>query len=266
MNESPNKTGPIKKGGSRRWWLPISINRRLVLDGLYFAQRVPLYPIEMSFDLSDVAELRQQAQRRISWAAIFIKAYAITAEQHRPLRQAYIRWPWPHIIEEAQSTAMVVVNRQYLNEDRICWGKLKTPELRPLAALQEDLDSYQSEPVETIFYRQVLFSKLPTPLRRLIYWWNLNLAGDRRAKRLGTFTMSTLAGQGVMNRMHQSFLTSSLTYGPLDENGHAVVTLLCDHRVIDGIVAARALADLEAALHGAIREELQSLAAARAAA
>ncbi|HEY2759883.1 MAG TPA: hypothetical protein VGI75_04050, partial [Pirellulales bacterium] len=85
-------------------------------------------------------------------------------------------------------------------------------------------------------------------------------------RRLGTFTMSTLAGEGVVNRMHQTFLTTSLTYGPLDDNGKALVTLLCDHRVVDGIVAARALTDLEAALHGPIATELKTMQRSRAAA
>ncbi len=161
---------------------------------------------------------------------------------------------------------MVVVNRQYLGEDRICWGKLLRPESRPLVHLQRQLDAYQHEPVEQVFRRQVILSRLPTTARRLLYWWNQNFAGRKRAIRLGTFTMSTLAGQGVLNRMHQTFLTSSLTYGPVDEDGQSLVTLLCDHRVVDGIVAARALSNLEAAMCGPIAEELKSLAANRAAA
>jgi hypothetical protein len=246
--------------------LPISINRRLVLDGLHFARRVPLFPIEKSFELGELAELRRSARQRISWAAIFVKAYALIAQQYRPLRQAYMRWPWPHLAEESHSTAMVVVNRQYRDEDRICWGKVVAPENWPLAYLQRKLDAYQSQSVEKIFYRQLILSRLPTPVRRFIYWWNLNFAGTRRAKRLGTFTMSTLAGEGVLNRMHQTVLTTSLTYGPLDENDRALVTLLCDHRVIDGIVAARALTDLEAALHGPIVAELKTMQTNRAAA
>jgi hypothetical protein len=61
-------------------------------------------------------------------------------------------------------------------------------------------------------------------------------------------------------------LTTSLTYGPLDEQGHSLVTLLCDHRVLDGVLAARALAELEAALHGPIAAELRTLGAAKFAA
>jgi hypothetical protein len=266
MNEAHNKTEPRSSAPARRSWLPITINRRLVLDGLYFARRVPLYPIEKSFALAEVAELRKSASRRISWAAIFVKAYALAAQKHRPLRRAYIRWPWPHFMEESRSTAMVVVNRQYRNEDRICWGKIRSPETRPLSDLQDELDAYKSKPVDAVFYRQVIFSRMPTLLRRFIYWWNLNFAGSRRAKRLGTFTMSTLAGEGVLNRMHQTVLTTSLTYGPLDENGQALVTLLCDHRVVDGIVAARALNDLEEAMCGAIAAELKTMQSNRAAA
>src|SRR4051812_46286986 len=95
----------------RRRWVPISINRRLVLDGLYFARRVPLFPAERTIDLAEVAVLRKHAAERISWAAVFVKAYAIVAQQHHPLRQTYIRWPWPHFVEEPNSTAMIVVNR-----------------------------------------------------------------------------------------------------------------------------------------------------------
>jgi hypothetical protein len=243
----------------RRRWVPISINRRLVLDGLYFARRVPLFPAERTIDLAEVAVLRKHAAERISWAAVFVKAYAIVAQQHHPLRQTYIRWPWPHFVEEPNSTAMIVVNRQCRDEDRICWGHIGQPETKSLLEIQSQLDAYQSQPVEQIFRKQVTLSKLPTPVRRLLYWLNMNFGGRKRAKRLGTFTMSTLAGQGAENRGHQTFLTTSLTYGPLNERNQMNVALLCDHRVVDGIVAARALNELETVLCTQIAAELKSL-------
>jgi hypothetical protein len=244
----------------------ISINRRLVLDGLAFARRVPLFPAERLVDLGVIASLRKQSLTRISWPALFMKAFGIAAQHHPPLRRSYIRWPWPHFQEEAESTAMVVVNRQYRGEDRICWARIDHTEKSPLVEIQRLLDMYKSRPVDEIYRRQVTMSRLPTPLRRLLYWWNLNFSGRKRTKRLGTFTLSTLAGEGTFNRMHQTVLTSSLTYGPLDSAGRALVTLLCDHRVVDGIVAARALADIEAAFKHEIAQELRSLAGTRAAA
>jgi pyruvate/2-oxoglutarate dehydrogenase complex dihydrolipoamide acyltransferase (E2) component len=45
-----------------------------------------------------------------------------------------------------------------------------------------------------------------------------------------------------------------------------LVTLICDHRVLDGALAARSLAQLEAALCGPIAQELATLTANRAAA
>jgi len=236
------------------------MNRALVLDGLHFARRVPLFPAEKTIDLAEVAQLRSTRRRRVSWAVLFVKAYAIAAQRHPALRQMYVRWPWPHLVEFAESTAMVVVNREFHGENRICWGKLEHPERRTLLSLQWQLTEFQTKPVEQIFRGHVRLSRMPTALRRFVYWWNFNFSGSKRAKRLGTFSMSTLAGQGVLNRGHQTFLTSSLTYGPVDERGWVVVTLLCDHRVVDGMVAAQALADLEAALRGPIAEELRALA------
>jgi hypothetical protein len=246
--------------GCRSQWKRISINRTLVLDGLYFARRVPLFPAEKTMDLAEVAHLRSTRKRRVAWAVIFVKAYALAAQRHPALRQMYVRWPWPHLVECSESTAMVVVNRQFRGEDRICWAKLEHPERCTLLNLQWQLTDYKTRPVEEVFRNHIRLSRLPTVLRRAVYWWNFNLSGKKRSKRLGTFSMSTLAGQGVLNRGHQTFLTSSLTYGPLDEQGRVVVTLLCDHRVVDGIVAAQALAGLETALKGPIADEMRALA------
>ena len=105
MNHSDSES---KLSGTH--WLPISINRRLVLDGLHFARRVPLFPAEKYIDVGEISVLRKHAAQRISWAAVFVKAYAVAAQKHRPLRQTYIRWPWPHLVEELHSTAMIGIS------------------------------------------------------------------------------------------------------------------------------------------------------------
>jgi hypothetical protein len=102
---------------------------------------------------------------------------------------------------------------------------------------------------------------VPRLLRRLVLRVNLRSASAKRALRLGTFSLSTLAGEGCSNRGHPTFLTTSLSYDPLDEAGRMRVTLLADHRLIDGVPAARALAALEATLTGDIQRELITLAA-----
>jgi hypothetical protein len=259
----PDVAAPARSLPFRR--LPLSCNRALVLDGLHFARQVELFPVERSFDLGELAAARERSRVRISWPVLFLKAYSAVIRQQPALSRAYVRWPWPHLVEQSGISGMLVVNRHYLGEDRLCWARFDEPDQQPLANLQRALDRFQTLPVEEAFRRQVKLSRLPTPLRRLLFWWNLNFVGAKRTRRLGTFTLTTLAGQGALNRNHQSFLTSSLTYGPLDESGRSRVTLLVDHRVLDGMAAAAALNELERVLQSEIAAELRSLAASRAA-
>jgi hypothetical protein len=253
------------EGSSKPRSLPISCNRALVLDGIELARQVALFPVERTFELEELANLRERQARRVSWVVLFLKAYALVAREHAPLRQAYIRWPWPYLLEAPSSVAMLAINRQFEGEDRLCWGRFDEPADQPLDALQERLERYTQEPVEQVFKRQVRLSRWPGWLRRSLLWWNLNFAGIARARRLGTFSVSTLSGLGALNRGHPTFLTSSLTYGPIDSNGRCLVTLLCDHRVLDGALAARAIGHLEEVLRGQIADELRARAVARAA-
>jgi hypothetical protein len=170
-----------------------------------------------------------------------------------------LRWPWPHFYEFPHSVATIAVNREYDGVDRLFWARLQRPATTSLEDLQGQLDDYQSQPVEEVFRRHLIMGRLPTPLRRLLWWVRLNAAPGKRARRVGTFGMSTLAGQGVYNRLHPHFLTSSLSFGPLRPDGTLLATLLCDHRVLDGITAALAINRLEETLCGAIADELAGL-------
>jgi hypothetical protein len=196
----------------------------------------------------------------MAWSVLFLKAYAMLARDCAPLRQAYLRWPWPQLYEHPTSVAMLAINRDEGESERLYWGRFQEPESQPLSRLQDQLDRYKTEPAETAFRRQEQLSRLPWPIRRLVWWLGLNVSGRLRARQLGTFGLSTLAGQGAVNRYHPTCLTTSLTYGPIDASGHSLVTILFDHRVADGACIARALRDLEALLKGPITRELQLMA------
>lgn len=240
--------------------------RKVIGDLLFFARRVPLCPIERHFNLAALAQLRQSTHPRIGWAAVFLKAYAATAVQWPQLRQAWLGWPWAHVYEHPNSVAMLAINRRQGDEDQLYFGRFFEPEKLSLIEIQAAIDAYQHDPVETAFKKQIRFSKLPTLLRRVLWWWNLNMSGSSRARRLGTFGMSTLAAYGALNRQHPSCLATSLTYGPLEADGRMLVTVLYDHRLADGAPMGRMLQDLEQILNGQIATELrQSATRARAA-
>jgi hypothetical protein len=241
---------------SRRKRLPRS--RRLVCDLLHFAQHVPLFPLERSCFLGELADLRQRCLLKVSWPVLFLKAYGLLALDYPVLRQAFLRWPWPHLYEHPCSVAMLAINRTDRHGDRLYWGRFRQPERQPLGKLQLTLEKYKTGQPKAVFARQIRISRAPTLLRRLGLWWTLNVSGVSRARRVGTFGLSTLASTGAVNRYHPTCLTTSLTYGPLDSSGQALVTILYDHRVVDGNCIAHALCDLEAILRGPIAHELAS--------
>jgi hypothetical protein len=243
------------KGFSRS--LPAS--RRLVNDLLRYAARTPLVPVDRWFDLAELAGLHSSVSPKIAWPVLFIKAYGLLCQRHSHMRQAFMPWPWPHLYEHPCSVAMLAVNRAGDHEDRLFWGRFVAPETRPLIDLQIELDRYKTEPVESAFRRQIRFARFPSVLRRIGWWLTLNF-GSKRAKRLGTFGISTLAGLGAYNRQHPACLTTSLSYGPIDSSGQSLVTILFDHRVVDGATIARDLAELETILKAAIADELRLLA------
>ena len=246
--------------------LPLSRSRRLPIDVLHYNRRVPTCVLDRRCDLGRVGQLRSRLPIRISWTLLFIKAFALIAQKHRVLRQSYIEWPWPHVFEHPYSVAMLATLREHRGEPWLFWSRFVQPEQQTLVQLQHALDKYQAEPVDKLFLRQWRLSGLPTFLRRCCWWWTLNFAGAKRARRVGTFFLTTLAGKGVEIQDPPAFLTSNLTYGPLDESGHCRVTLSCDHRLMDGSTIADCLIELEATLNGQIADELEAMIAGQAAA
>lgn len=241
---------------SRRW---ADTNRLIVNDIVWLARAVPAFPVERAFDLAAVDRLRRECGRRIGWAAVFVKAYAIVAREMPVLRSWYVPGIFPRIATSSESVASVSISREADGRDALFWARFRSPDRMPLEKLQAAIARHQTEPLEDLFKRQFELGLLPTWMRRLILRWNRDSGGTKRPTRLGTFSLSTLAGLGVLNRMHPSPLTTSLSYGPLDDAGRCLVTLLCDHRVLDGVPAAKALNRLEAVLHGEIAAELEAL-------
>lgn len=239
---------------------PLPASRSLVRDILHYDRQTPSYAHSRRFDLAEVEHLRAGAAQRISWSMLFVKAYGILSAETPLLRQVYLSWPWAHVYEHPQTIATVAISRMHEGEPRLFWARLREVEHRSLADLQRDLVRHQEEPAERYFSRQLRMSRLPTPLRRLGWWLTFNLSGYKRATRLGTFALTTLAGQGVTIDRPPSIHTSTLTYGPLDEAGRAQVTITYDHRLMDGLAVAGCLVRLEQILRGPIAQELADLA------
>jgi hypothetical protein len=229
------------------------------MDVLHYHRQVPTCAHDRHFDLGQVAEARANAKVRISWSLLFIKAFGLVAQRVPVLRQTYFRWPIPHLYQHHESVAVMATHREFRGEPWLFWSRFPCPERSGLVDLQSHLHRCQTERPEKCFRQQLQLSMLPLIPRRLFWWWTLNVSGGKRAKRSGTFFLSTLASQQTEIQHPPAFLTSNLTYGPLDSAGRARVTLAYDHRLMDGYLIARVLQELESTLTGTILAELQSL-------
>lgn len=241
----------------RRFKVPAS--RRLSWDLLAFHHNMPLCSHDRRMNLQIVADARKACPLRISWPALFLKAYGLTALEFPELRQTWYRWPWAHIYQHPSSVATLTVQRHLDGEPWLFWGHVRSPETLPLTEIQKSIDGFRHEDPDTIFAKQRQLARLPTLIRRLIWWWNLHVETKKRATRVGTFFLSTLAGLGAEIQLPPSVQTGCLTYGPLDENGVARVTLAYDHRLMDGALVAGILDQLEKTLNQTMAAELQSI-------
>lgn len=240
--------------------------RGCVSDIASLALRVPLFPVERVMQLANVAEARTACTERIGWAAIFLKAYALVAREMPVLRTWFSRGLFPKLVTVPHTVATLAVNRADASGDRLFFARLRKPEAESLPEIQRFIDDCMSEPLDTMFKRQLQLEMVPGPLRRTILRWNMNARSAKRAGRIGTFSLSTLAGLGASNRFHPTLCTTSLSYTPLEADGRCTATIIADHRVLDGAAVARALQWLEQALQTDIAAELIALRAARPAA
>lgn len=256
---------------------PLDAQRLLVCDIVWLSRHVPIFPVDRLMALDEVDRLRRAAPYRVGWSAIFTKAFAMVARERPALRSWYVPrpllrpWRRPCWATSPVSVVSMAISRhrdgamlgshssEELDPEAIYWARIREPDAIPLMALQATITHYATAPLADVFARQLELSVLPRWLRRLILRWNVHSTSAKRPLRVGTFSLSTLAGEGCANRMHPTFLTTSLSFAPLDGGGRMNVTLLADHRLLDGVPAARALVALEAAITGPIAAELAQL-------
>ena len=240
--------------------LPISGPRRFIIDLVHFARMVPSTPVSRTVNVSALSGPRETHPSRPSWAVLFMKAYALVGANHPPLRRALLLFPWPRLYEHAWMNCALAIERSYRGDPGVFVGLFRAPEHQTLGQLQDALTLYKHQPLEQIgVYRRMLaVSNLPRPIRHFLWWSTLNISGFKRAKRFGTFGLTSYGSLGAESLHPISPLTTTLTFGPISPEGNVVIKLIYDHRVLDGAYIARRLGDIEKVLNTTILEELQN--------
>lgn len=243
----------------------ISPQRRAVIDLMWLSRGIPLVSVKRSMNIARLRAAREAMAERVSWIAIATKAYALVADEFPALRRAYMRYPWPHFYQYPTSAASVTVERQHEGEASVFLLIIKNPSAQPLSEIAGTIATAQSAPVEQIrgFERIMRLSRLPWIIRRLVWWTGFNL-GRLRANNFGTFGLSVIASQGAELPYFITPFATALNFGLIGADGSVEMRLMIDHRVIDGLDAARVLTRLEQVLNGAIADEIAALTPATA--
>ena len=227
----------------------LSLPRRLMCDYLHFAAKVPTVPVERTMNLARLSDLRDDSTPRPGWCAIFTKAWGIICARHPALRRAYLSFPLARLYQHPINVATVAVERAYGADDAIFFHLLTRPEEKSLVEIDARLAWFKDRPLDSAaLRRQLRVAALPSPLRRALWWWSLNVNGRHRARFHGTYGVSAFAGLGVSSSHPPGLLTSTLNYGTIEPSGRVEVRVVYDHRTLDGGLIARGLAELERVL------------------
>ncbi len=239
----------------------VSVARRLIIDLLHFARRVPSLPVERTMELGDLRKLRAKFLERPCWTALFIRAFGLLAVEFPALRTSYLGWPYTRFFEHNRSVASVTIEKEVEGQPAILFLKIRNPEHLTISKIEERIFEAKSMPATHFAHFRLALgvSKLPKFVRRLVWWFALDWSGKVRARKFGTFGFSTYVGHGAEALHPISPLTATLNIGPMSPTGTIRVRIIYDHRVCDGSLVARALERLEEILKKEIFFELDQM-------
>lgn len=234
---------------------PISLARKLVIDLMHVS--VPLVVVKSTLKLERLVKARTQLTVRPGWTPIVAKAFCIVAREEPWLRTFYMKWPWPHFYVVPRSVVMAAIVRESFDPDVPILLKLGSADEMSLSELEAAVQNGKTAPVDEVpsFKRILRIVRLPLPLRRLLWAISLNI-GRQRANHFGTFAMTSLAALGSETVVANSPGPSLMTYGLVRPDNTMEVHFHWDHRIFDGVLAARAMQRLEEVMNNEIADEL----------
>ena len=122
---------PVAKSRGRA--IQLLPSRRVQNDFLHFAVKAPILPVQRRMSLGALVAARKACPHRPPWTVLFLKAYAILAQQTPELRRVYVGLPRPHLFEYPSSVAMIAVERRAEEQAQVFVGRIKDPAERTLA-------------------------------------------------------------------------------------------------------------------------------------
>jgi hypothetical protein len=237
----------------------ISMPRRLVADLMHASIRVPFVSLTRPLNVRQLLEARALAAQPPGWAATFVKAFSLVAKDEPVLRTLYATWPWPSFYELPRSVAMIAIARVEDGQGCVLPQKVTAADTLPLTEVDAQIRHAKDAPIDQVpaFRKILLATKLPLPLRRLIWLIGLNF-GRQRANYFGSFVVTSVAAYGAGELHALSPGPFILSYGVVEQDLTIDVVIRWDHRITDAALVAKVLTRLEQVLNTEIAVELRS--------
>lgn len=237
----------------------ISIPRRLIIDLMRASMGVPFVSLRRNLNIGPLIEARRLAPHPPGWAAIFVRAFGLVAQDEPVLRTLYVKWPWPHFYEMPRSIGMVAIARVEDGEDCVLLQKISLGEgEQALNDIEQRVRLAKTAPVDEVpaFRKMLMATRLPLPLRRLSWLVGLNF-GRQRANFFGNFAVTSVSAYGAGELHALSPGPYIVSYGVAASDQTMDVVIRWDHRVADAALMARAFTQLEQVLNTEIAAELR---------
>ena len=174
------------------------------------------------------------------------------------LRRAFLTFPTERLYEYADTRADVVLECRLHEENVLVFAGVKHPESCSLPEIDRRLAACKQDPVGQLrrFRRALGLARLPRLVRRVVWWFLLNVSGRKRGRYFGTFGVTSVGNWDVESLSPVAPCISLLHYGVVDPQGRITMRLTYDHRVLDGSGPATALVEMERILQTEIIAEL----------
>ena len=220
---------------------------------------IPVVAVKKNLAVSDLLKARRSVPRPPRWSALVCRGFALVSSRLPQLRQCFVSFPTPHLYEHPSSVASMAINRTYQDEPAVFFGLVQEPENLGLTEIGGRVQQFVDGPLleNGSFRRLIRNTKLPRPMRRLLWWYCVSASGRQKSKILGTFAVNSIASMGMEVCQFISPVTTMLYYLPPSGSSETLsIQLAFDHRVYDGSLASEALVQLESVLNREIANEI----------
>lgn len=226
-----------------------------------------LFPLWVEVDMTRAASLRREWRAahgvRVTYTGLVAKAIADAVAELRDanpeLNAALIGFPWKRMVYFDEVDVAVACEKQYQGAEYFHVGLIRNAAERSPVEIATDLARLAGAAEEDEFRETIGLVARPHCIRRFMLWLSRNVPSLVKKHR-GTVFLSGVGKYGV-NGFAMTNHNLSFSFGPVEERPVAVngvvrsrlmmtLTMVIDHRIINGGPAARLL--------GRIRERLES--------